>query len=240
MTRADLWFVETARNPKAALVLCPGMNASGEFMVRDSRWQDFARKNKLALIGLSFASPSGDLFSGHGYTFPEEGSGDILLSAIRKEFGKDLPILLFGFSSGAYFTELFVQWKPERVLAWGAHATGRYEESPREWPPGIVSCGEKDTQRHGAALMHFKKGRAAGGKLLWISLPNCAHQCPEELNQFVRDYFEAILHQRQSTKWVDIDTKRLLTESEALLQPSLSGCLPSNKLLEPWKNIHHP
>lgn len=240
LTRSEVWVGTTVKRPKAVLILCPGMNASGESLARDGRWQEFAKTNQLGLMAISFASNPSDLFDGRGYTFAGQGSGKLLLRAVREHYGQDLPLLLYGFSSGAYFTEEFVQWSPGSVLAWCAHATGRYEENPRWWPPGIVSCGSQDPERLGAALTHFKKGRAAGGNLVWISIPECAHECPERLNQFVRTYFEAVLQGAISPEWIDIDTEKTLTATEAGKKPSLSAWLPSRQLATTWKNIHQP
>jgi len=237
MTRADLWVAETTDHPVAILVLCPGMNGSPEAMIRDKTWQDFAQQNHLALVGISFASKPADLKAERGYTFVDRGSGNLLLSALRVEFKQDLPLLLCGFSSGAYFTELFVAWKPQRVLAWSAHATGRYENEPGIWPPGIVSCGEEDYARYGAALMHFKKGRAAGSKLLWVGLPKYAHAWPVALQAFIRQYFVAILFQNKGA-WVDIDTGNALSESETMAKPAISAWLPGISLLQPWKQLN--
>lgn len=240
MTRAELWFAPAVRNPQAILVLCPGMNGSGESLARDPEWQAFAKRNNLGLVGLSFASAPEDLYGGLGYTFPEQGSGEVLLQGLRQHYGRELPILLYGFSSGAYFTEKFVQWNPKSVMAWCALGTGRYEDNPLQWPPGIVACGEQDRGRYGAALMHFKKGRAAGSNLLWISLPDCGHQWPAELHEFVQTYFEAILHGPKSPQWVDIDSEKDLTVEQASIQPSLSGWIPNRSLVESWKSIHQP
>ncbi|MFZ4775610.1 MAG: hypothetical protein ACOYM3_09620 [Terrimicrobiaceae bacterium] len=234
MTQADVWFADTAVNPRGILVLCPGMNGNGEPFVSDPKWQSFATKNRLALAALSFSSPPAQLHAGVGYTFPEQGSGEILLSAIKKQYGRELPILLYGFSSGAYFTELFVNWRPTSVIAWCAHATGRFEENPRGWPPGIVSCGELDGTRLGPALTHFKKGRATGSSLLWVEVKGEGHQWTEKLNSFVRDYFSSLLTPSGKGIWIDAETGGELTENHAKKQPSLSAWLPSKDLLQPW------
>ncbi len=238
MTRADVWFADTAKYPKGVLVLCPGMNGSGKPLVSDPQWQNFAARNHLALAGLSFASPPDQLYAGFGYTFPDQGSGELLLSAIRKQYGRDLPLLLFGFSSGAYFTELFVNWRPDSVVAWCAHATGRYEESPLGWPPGIVSCGELDGSRLGTALTHFKRGRAAGNLLLWVEVKGSGHKWPEKLNSFVRDYFSAILNPADNGIWIDVENGKELTDNLARKHPSLSAWLPSKNLLEQWIELN--
>ncbi len=240
MTRAELWFADTSQDPLAVIVLCPGVNGSGEPLVRSSDWQAFATRNRLGLVGLSFASEFKDLIMDRGYPRVEQGSGNILIDGIRSHYGKDLPIILYGFSSGAHFTEMFVNWMPERVITWCAHATGRYEEHPSKWPVGIVSCGEKDSTRYGAAMTHFKKGRSAGSNLLWISVPESAHEWPTSLHKFVQEYIETVLGEEESPLWVDIDTGAVLSEEEALSQPSLSGWLPSKTLLTQWKAVHQP
>jgi len=238
MTQADVWFADTANAPKAVLVLCPGMNGDGKTLVEDSKWQTFAARNHLALAGISFSSPPPQLYSDIGYTFPEQGSGDILLAAIRKRFGRDLPLLIYGFSSGAYFTEMFVNWRPNSVMAWCAHATGRYEDIPKAWPPGIVSCGESDGTRLGAALTHFKRGRAAGSRLLWVEVKGCEHQWPEKLNSFVQDYFFSILNPSGNGIWIDVETGKNLTERAAAMQPTMSGWLPATDLLQKWTTLN--
>src|SRR3981189_443206 len=69
MTRAEFHYVKTVRNPKAVLILCPGLNGNGESLVRSPKWIEFARKNKLGLVGLSFASPISAINNGTGYYF---------------------------------------------------------------------------------------------------------------------------------------------------------------------------
>jgi hypothetical protein len=238
MTRADIWFCNTVPNPRAILIICPGINGSAENFARNPKWQSFAMENNIALAGLSFASPTTDLYAGRGYTYPEQGSGRILLDAIKVKYGKDLPLILYGFSSGALFTELMVNWKPDQVLTWCAHATGRYENNPKPWPPGIVSCGENDSERFGAALTHFKKGRAAKSELLWIGLKNCNHEWPDRLHDFVQHYFAEVLKSGHDDTWVDIDTMRSLSDSMARRRPALSGWLPSKDLFDEWKMIN--
>jgi len=238
MTQADVWFADTAKSPKAVLVLCPGMNGNGMPLVEDPNWQNYAAKNYLALAAISFSSPSAQLYADTGYTSPELGSGDVLLSAVRKRFGRNLPLLLYGFSSGAFFTETFVNWRPDAVMAWCAHATGRYEETPKAWPPGVVSCGEQDVTRLGQALTHFKRARAQGNRLLWVEVKDSGHQWPEKLNSFVQDYFSSILYRAENGIWIDVETGQRLSGNAAAKQPTLSGWLPAQDLLQKWTDLN--
>ena len=55
--RSDLYYSTSYDLPSAVLVLCPGCNGNGESLVRSHVWQQFAHRNHLGLVGLSFSSP---------------------------------------------------------------------------------------------------------------------------------------------------------------------------------------
>ena len=247
MVRADLYYVKTVRNPKAILVLCPGCNGNGEWLVNNPSWQEFAKKQDLGLLGLSFASEMNDIHNGNGYYYASNGSGKILLDGIKKVFGHDLPVLIYGFSGGAHFTSRFAEWKPERVIAWCAYSAGWWDEPKISdvMPPGIIACGESD-ERLGASLICFKQGRAAGKPWLWIGISDNGHSPDKRVELFVRDYFEAILKNNdrldpaKTGLWVDID-KRNPAEVNILRQyPSITGWLPDAKLLNIWQSLNEP
>jgi pimeloyl-ACP methyl ester carboxylesterase len=169
VTRSDFYSVHTIDSPRAVLVLCPGMNGNGGDWIRQPDWQSFARLHQLGLVGLSFASNPAD--RDHGYHYVRQGSGQALLNGIRKIYGRDLPLLLFGFSRGAVFACRFADWQPQRLLAWCAYSPGEGDEqsSHRSAPPGLIACGEDDSN-YGWALSYFKRGRAQGKPWLWLSL----------------------------------------------------------------------
>jgi pimeloyl-ACP methyl ester carboxylesterase len=241
--RADVYFVHDLVPAKAVLLLCPGFDENGETLIEQKSWQDFAKENGLGLMGLSFASDGEDLVAGSGYYYAEQGSGELLLKAVRQAYGKDLPLLIYGFSGGAQFASRFAEWKPERVLAWCAYSAGWWDAPKKsdDCPPGIVACGYKDGERYGASLVYFKQGRAAGKPWLWVSLANTGHQWSPELDAFVRAYFQAILQSPKPTGvWVDIERKETYSGPQAILQPTMSAWLPDEKLLTSWKQIHTP
>jgi len=242
MTRAELHHVATVPNPNAVLVLCPGCNGSGEDLIRSPKWIAFAKQNRLGLVGLSFASPMPAIENGTGYYYASKGSGAKLLEGIRKIYGRDLPLLLYGFSGGAHFTSRFEEWNPVRVLSWCAYSAGWWDEPQQNpgSPPGIVACGDEDP-RYGATLIYFKQGRAAGKPWQWVSLAKIGHQGSPELDEFVRDYFSAILSQSKTTSlWTDIDREEKVSGSEQAGQPSLTGWLPSESLFAEWRKLNAP
>ena len=241
MTRAEIHCIQTVPVPNAVLVLCPGMNGQGLREIEEKKWQDFARSHNMGLLSISFASDPALLDFGKGYPFAADGSGQILLAAVRKKYGEDLPLLLYGFSSGAFFTELFVDWKPERVLAWAAHATGWCGAQKYNAVPGLISCGDMDETRYGGAIMYFKIGRAEGKRLLWLSLPGLSHSTSDKQEDFVRQFFISILSGTSSIgQWVDVDRETVISEQEAARTPALAGWLPDTMLFAKWIEIHSP
>lgn len=240
MTLAEVVMVETVRNPKAVLVLCPGFNGNGEGMIVQKEWQDFARQQQLGLVGIHFQSPGELLKENQGYYQAKNGSGDVLLEAVKKIYGKDLPILIFGFSGGAHFTTRLIEWKPERILGWCALGAGVLDVPQRkgEYSRGIMACGEDDP-RLGGALTFFKQGRAMGRPWIFASVSKVGHSMSPKLNAFAREYFAVILA-ADFTKglWVDIDRKETISNEQAIAAPSVSGWLPDKSLLPDWKALN--
>ena len=112
-------FSPSNNNIKAVLVLAPGMNTDGAFFLKETPWMDFAKRNNLGVIALNYSSSEEDLYQNRkGYYRPEQGSRQALLNEIKRVYGKDLPIVLYGFSGGAQFVSRFVDWCPDRIIAW--------------------------------------------------------------------------------------------------------------------------
>ena len=139
MERADLCYETPLANPRAVLILCPGSNGNAEKSIRSSAWQAFAHSNNVGLVGLSFASSLEHIHDGTGYYYASKGSGDKLLEGIHKIYGKDLPLLLYGFSGGAHFTSRLEEWKPDRVLIWCAYSAEWWDMPRHNVQKGISS-----------------------------------------------------------------------------------------------------
>jgi len=243
MIRSDVYRADKNLNPQAVLILCPGYNGNGGELVSIKAWQDYANDSNLGLLGLSFASEP-ELFSkGRGYYYASNGSGEVLLRGIKKIYGRDLPILIYGFSGGAHFCSRFVEWSPKRIKTWCAYSAGWWDEPliSQVMPPGIVACGNED-ERYGATLTYFLKGRAAGKPWTWVSLPKTGHSPSDKLDEFVRSYFTAILKSSLSPKglWKDCGTKVRLTPVQVKQYPTLAVWLPTEDIGTKWEAIHHP
>jgi pimeloyl-ACP methyl ester carboxylesterase len=244
LVRADFYSVQTAAHPRAVLVLCPGCNDSGKGMVEEAAWQEFARKQNLGLVGVSFASKMEVLADWRGYHIAAQGSGQALLDALQRIYKKELPIYLYGVSSGALFICQFVEWRPERVAGWCAYAAGEggvQTKQPKS-PPGLIACGEYDGSRYGAMLGYFKQGRAMGKPWLWVSLAKTDHVISLPLERFVREYFSGLLAPGSAPEplWVDIDRKALDSAPDDERIPSVTAWLPKRELLPAWQRLHQP
>jgi hypothetical protein len=193
------------------------------------------------LVGISFASPYEANRDGTGYFYAAKTSGSLLLDGVRRIYGRELPLLLYGFSGGAHFTSRMERWKPERVMAWCAYSACWWDD-PVKSPaaaPGIVACGDEDSG-YGASLIYFKQGRALGKPWIWISLGGVGHTWPETLDRFVMEFFASVLSDRKDSLCVDVDEESKASLGEEQKQPSLTGRLPSVELFDAWKNIHEP
>ena len=238
VTRSDIYSVPTVDSPRAVVVLCPGMNGNGGNWIREPAWQVFARQHQLGLVGLSFESDPVD--RSHGYHYASLGSGQVLLDGIRRIYGRDLPLLLFGFPRRRIHMPLR-RLAAGQVLAWCAYSPGEGDDQSAhsDAPPGLIACGEDDSN-YGWALFYFKKGRALGKPWLWLSIADTGHKRSAVMEDFVRDYFAAVLSPSKKPAWVDIDEKCQVSTSEAAQTPSESGELPDGGLTKPWSQIHDP
>ena len=123
---------------------------------------DFARRNNLGVIALNYSSSAEDLLENRkGYFYPEQGSGQALLDEIKRLYGKDLPIIIYGFSGGAQFVSRFVDWCPDRIIAWCAYSA-QFWDYPKSGSKvtqarGIVACGDQDGMRWQPSLLSTTK-----------------------------------------------------------------------------------
>ena len=242
---ADSYNLHAAKvrgDEKAVLVLCPGMNQDGAFFLQESPWVDFATKNQLGLIALAYKSKPDPMYgeARQGYYWPEQGSGDALLTAIRKTYGSDLPILIYGFSGGAHFTSRFAEWVPDRVIAWAAYSA-QFWDPPhvnKINPPGIVACGEHDGVRWHPSFSYFYEGRKQNKPWIWVSLPDTGHYRHGNFEQFVRDFFNGVQVSSGNIAFADVESGELFESSEDAVQTELMAIFPNDQLIQAWRGVH--
>lgn len=241
--RADLYFRKTSPEPQGWLLLCPGRNGNGEGLLKELGWSQFAKEKHLLMCGVSFASSKKEDLTGR-YTEVQKGSGELILKSMDHYAGKELPMLVVGFSAGARFTTNWVAWKPDRVIAWSGQAVGHWPEplpSDRWQPPGIVACGEHDASAWFASLQYFQAVRKEGHQAIWLSLPKLGHQRSPLLDDFTRQFFSwSLATHPNAESWFDIDSKRQLTAQQAREDPAFSCWIPEGNTEKAWLLLHNP
>ncbi len=174
LTKAELYYETSLPSTNGVIVLVPGMNGDGRILVSEKAWLEFATTRGLALVGVSFASPPSLLYGNpaKGYYYPEQGSGEALIAGLRKIYGNDVRILLYGFSGGAQFGSRFAELYPDRMLGWAAYSASFWKapvSANLTTSPGIVACGEFDAERYGPSFAYFQQGRRKDARWTWVS-----------------------------------------------------------------------
>ena len=225
---------------KGVLILVPGCNGDGRNFLSEDRWVEFATRNRLALVGVSFKSSTDLLKDRKGYYDASRGSGRTLLSLLEKAGLPGRPLLMFGFSGGAHFVSSFVEEYPERVMAWCAHSAawwGTLRRNSMEMPPGIVACGGNDV-RLGASLSYFKDGRSAGRRLSWVEIPSVGHVRNVSFEDFAREYFKEILvmGKKSGQVWIDLGCGEMINGKSACAESNRSW-MPSQRMYHLWRQF---
>ena len=237
-------------NESAVLVLAPGMNTDGAFFLKEAPWMEFAKRNNLGVIALNYSSSEEDLYQNRkGYYWPEQGSGQALLDEIKRVYGKDLPIILYGFSGGAQFVSRFVDWCPDRIIAWCAYSA-QFWDYPKSGSKvtqarGIVACGDQDGMRWQPSFAFYYQGRKNNRPWIWVNISNTGHNRSAKFEKFVRQFFdeELAIWRGDKKPGEDVYSDISNSDNELLLlsdQPELQCPFRSNELLESWKKIQAP
>lgn len=242
--------VSLHHNESAVLVLAPGMNTDGAFFLKEAPWMEFAKRNNLGVIALNYSSSEEDLYQNRkGYYWPEQGSGQALLDEIKRVYGKDLPIILYGFSGGAQFVSRFVDWCPDRIIAWCAYSA-QFWDYPKSGSKvtqarGIVACGDQDGMRWQPSFAFYYQGRKNNRPWIWVNISNTGHNRSAKFEKFVRQFFdeELAIWRGDKKPGEDVYSDISNSDNELLLlsdQPELQCPFRSNELLESWKKIQAP
>ena len=183
-----LWYPDQSKTIKGVIVLVPGSNGNGRGLVSELFWQELAAKHSFALLGCYFTDRPHEDLEVEAYANVKEGSGQALLTVLT-EFAKkagfpelaDAPLVLWGHSAGGEFNYEFVNWKPERVIAFVVNKGGFYftalgSKQARN-VPGIIFTGEKDLQSRRDILKGiFSINRRVGALWTFAEEPGAGHE----------------------------------------------------------------
>ena len=229
MTHAGLYLSHEIRHPAGILVLCDGVNSIGGGLIRQEEWRAFARKHRLVLAEVAFASADGfhDPAS-NCYYYAKNGSGDALLRLLDERFPARPPLLLFGFSGGGHFASRFQEWRPDRVKAWAVSGVNWWDapspESPESYPPGIILIGEHEGNLV-QSIRAFRNRNALGRRVLWCGLKDFEHAMPYHALPLVREFFATLLD-ISSPQW-----------QPAEIDGEAAGLVPSPAVKTIWEKI---
>ena len=183
-----LWYPDQTKTIKGVIVLVPGSNGDGRGLVSDLFWQELAQKHHFALLGCYFTDRIHEDMEVEDYANAQEGSGLALLTALTNFAMKagfpelaNAPLVLWGHSAGGEFNYEFVNWKPEKVIAFVVNKGGFYftalgSKQARN-VPGIIFTGEKDLQSRKDILKGiFSINRRVGALWTFAEEPGAGHE----------------------------------------------------------------
>ena len=199
-----LWTPDTIQDLRAILILCNYNNGNGLGLVMKEEWQEFARQERLALIGVHFESNNAN--SGH-YSTASGGSGlalrrsvDSLAEKQNLHDLKKLPFLMRGYSAGGVFSHSFSAYLPERVIAFANIRGGSLSEttSINNGIPALMLAAENDElARNFRILDVVLTKRDEGGLWCFAMEPNEDHFGGlEKSDELIRAFFTITLEKR--------------------------------------------
>ena len=181
------WLPKDSGALRGVVVLVPGSNGDGRPMAGDAFWQDFAQKQRVALVGCRFTDKPHDQSFIEDYVNVSKGSGQALLDVLTTFAAKSkhpevasVPLFMWGMSAGGQFNYEFVAWKPERVGAFIVNKGGIYYSAllPKasRAVPGMLFVGARDLQSRVDTITGlFAVNRRGGAVWSLVVEPDAAH-----------------------------------------------------------------
>jgi hypothetical protein len=259
-----LWYPRGLERARGIVVLVSGSNQDGRGLAEDWSWQQFAKRNGLALLGCYFTDYQPLL--DEEYAQAVLGSGQAMLDAItaisqeteRCEIA-DAPLLMWGFSAGGQYDYAFACFAPERVIGFVVNKGGFYHPVPapsETWRvPSLMFIGADDLQRRIDAInAAYSSGRSQGAPWALAVEPDVAHDWGGSV-ALSRLFFEGILPLRlppeggQALQDVDqsegyIGDLSTLTISPAGSTPpanlAQTAWLPTESVAQAWRDLVAP
>ena len=171
-----LWVPNGLKTARAVLVLVPGSNGDGRNWAQDTVWQQFAAKNRLAIVACRFTDKPHDQNFIEDYVNVAQGSGQALFDVLTKFASRSghaeiatAPLLMWGMSAGGQVDYEINAWHPDRVAAFVANKGGIYytaltSRAARE-NPGLLFIGGKDLDQRVETITGLFAVNRRGGAL---------------------------------------------------------------------------
>jgi len=165
-------------------------------------WEEFSKKNQVAILGLGFLFDANDWDDKTSYQYAQAWSGDALIKILDR-LSKQHPLntdelYLFGISAGAQFSVRFALMAPEKTKAVAVHAAGGYD-LPREFikTKFLITVGEFDDEeisRVQWAKYFIQGAKEKGIDVQFKIIEDIAHRQTEQQNELSRKFFENVLN----------------------------------------------
>lgn len=234
-----LWVAENPGATTRLLILVPGRNGDSRAWVEDPAWQAFARSRNCGLLGCRM--------QGDYYYVAGGWSGALLLKAVEelavlssKDELKDAGFALFGHSAGGQFACSFVDWRPERVLAFVA-CKGNFKEwnldARKRAVPGLWIIGQKDSGTIFEDMTgSFCEGRRLGAPWALAVEPNGGHAIGPA-RELTIAFLGAVLSEPPgNAPWIgDLRTHEITPASGRSPDFRINAWLPNQTFAEAWK-----
>lgn len=250
-----LWLPEGVPTVRAIVIMTPGSNGDGRSDVESAGWQEFAIKNKVALVGCRFTDKPHDQGFIEEYVNVSRGSGKALETALsafaQRSKHSELataPLLLWGMSAGGQFNYEFVAWRPERVAAFVVNKGGIYYSAllSREARnvPGMLFVGGKDMDSRISTITGlFAVNRRGGALWALANEPGAAHVVGRSL-ELARMFFEDVLSARVAATLrpmsekdgfvADLKTKTFQPAGTSSPADHSTAWLPTERVARAW------
>jgi len=244
------WLPKDSGPIRAVVVLVPGSNGDGRNMADDVFWQDFATKQRAALIGCRFTDKPHDQSFIEDYVNVSQGSGQALLDALGKFATRTnhpeiagAKLLLWGMSAGGQFNYEFTAWKPERVAAFIVNKGGIYYSAlvskAARAVPGMLFVGGTDLPSRVDTISGlFAVNRRGGAVWSLVVEPGLGHVVGHS-KEMAAMLYEDVLNSTPSTAGFVGDLKTFA------IQPAQNPGTPSTpnswfmteRLANAWKDV---
>jgi poly(3-hydroxybutyrate) depolymerase len=247
---------------RGVLVLVPGSNGDGRPMAQDSIWQQFASRNRLAIVACQFTDKPHEQGFIEEYIAVSRGSGDALLTALGRFAARSghpevasAPFFMWGMSAGGQFNYEFVAWKPERVAAFVVNKGGIYysallSRAAREVPAMLFIGGKDLAFRNNTITGLFAVNRRGGALWALAEEPGVAHVVGKSRDVSL-GFFEDILRLRVTASGLlrleeksgflgDLAAGTWAPLGDARVPNHPTAWLPSERVARDWQAMVRP
>ena len=218
------------RQDSRILVLLGGRGWSGMKTINETGFSQLADRNGWCLLSPSFLRGK--------YWELESGSLQVLISAIeslRRRYAlRPLPVFMFGYSAGAQLLCAILSQTAIPIAAWGVYGCGVYPDKTVVISPGVVVCGDKDSERFQISREFVYRYREAGGLVLWKPVSS-GHELNALATRLTELFFEAVASGKPCMLWGEDDTMHIRPKEEIDIE--FLNPLHNKRLSELWRGL---